>query len=85
MGVHFFPSKPLNPPPPPKGQLWVNTFIFDQIFKILVLYVSRAREVHTRKWMTTAQKGLRMTCIHPFVLHNWANFENHGFDPFLSH
>ena len=28
-------------------------------------------EVRTRKWMRVAQKGLKMSCIHPFGHHNW--------------
>ena len=33
------------------------------------------------------QKGLKMSCIHPFGHHNRTRiiFGNHGFDPFLSH
>ena len=28
-------------------------------------------EVCTGKWMRVAQKGLKMSCIHPFGHHNW--------------
>ena len=27
-------------------------------------------EVHNGKWMRAAQKGLRISCIHPFMQHN---------------
>ena len=49
--------------------------------------ISTTNEVHTRKWMRTSQKGLKMSCIHPCGNHSWTKIilENHGFDPFLSH
>ena len=44
-------------------------------------------EVRIGKWMRAAQKGLKMSCIHPFGHHNWTwiIFGNHEFDLFLSH
>ena len=32
---------------------------------------STKNEVRTGKWMKAAQKGLKMSCIHPFGHHNW--------------
>ena len=32
---------------------------------------STTNEVRTGKWMRAAQKGLKMSCIHPFGHHNW--------------
>ena len=32
---------------------------------------STTNEVHTGKWMRTAQKGLKTSCMHPFGQHNW--------------
>ena len=37
----------------------------------MVTEASTTNEVHTRKWMRAAQKGLKMSCIHPFGHHNW--------------
>ena len=39
--------------------------------RIIVLETSTTNEVRTRKWMRAAQKGLKMSCIHPFGHHNW--------------
>ena len=36
----------------------------------IVLETSTTNEVCTRKWMRAAQKGLKMSCIHPFGHHN---------------
>ena len=36
----------------------------------IVKDISTTNEVRTRKWMRAAQKGLKMSCIHPFVQHN---------------
>ena len=36
----------------------------------IVLETSTTNEVHTGKWMRAAQKGLKMSCIHPFGHHN---------------
>ena len=32
---------------------------------------STTNEVRIGKWMRAAQKGLKMSCIHPFGHHNW--------------
>ena len=38
--------------------------------KNIVQETSTTYEVHTGQWMRAAQKGLKMSCIHPFGHHN---------------
>ena len=46
---------------------------------------NRRNEVHTGKWMTAAQLGLKMSCIHPcgHPIQPRSFLENRGFDPVL--
>ena len=37
----------------------------------IVQETSTTNEVRTGKWMRVAQKGLKMSCIHPFRYHKW--------------
>ena len=37
----------------------------------IVQETSTTNEVRTGKWMRASQKGLKMSCIHPFGHHNW--------------
>ena len=37
----------------------------------IVEETSTTNEVRTRKWIRAAQKGLKMSYIHPFGHHNW--------------
>ena len=45
----------------------------------IVLETTTTNEVRTGKWMRAAQKGLKMSCIHPFGHHNWTRIK-----PFFS-
>ena len=62
---------PLTSPCPPSNHTRIEYWDRAGGGRNIVSETSTTNEVRIRKWMRAAQKGLKMSCIHPFGPHNW--------------